>query len=503
MAKPIQWVLNLVSNVLKIKKMKKLNILFTVLLIIGLSSCNDFLEVEPSNSGDSETSIKTTADAQVMINGLMRHMTGTDYYGRNFVLYGDAKGGDLTIFTQGRGMDQLYTFNHSATTNNNSGFWTHIYKGILQVNNLLESIAKVETAGSTAFSTYKGQALTARAIMYFDLVRLYGRSYDDDKTTFGVPNVITTLKSSDQPLRATVDQNYIQILADLKAAAPMLAKAKANGYLNYFGNLAMQARVYLYMKDYANALKTAEEIITSNVYSLYSNATWVDSWKTPFGSESIFELGIFPSEGDLTTGSLGFYTRRKADGASTVLGFFMASDYFIARLKQDPTDVRLGIMSYDEISPSRLGAIYKYSGSTTLAGDGKATSTAVNIKVIRLSEIYLIAAEAALTTDKAKAATYLNAVRKRSPNLVAATAATVTSDMILDERSKEFIGEGQRFFDLIRLNKSITFNDELGGVIVPHRTKTIDRTFFKTRLPISQTEINSNPGLKAQQNTGY
>lgn len=485
--------------------MKKVNILLTVLLIIGLSSCSDFLEVEPSNSGDSKTSIQTPADAQVMINGLMRHMTGTDYYGRNFVLYGDAKGGDLTIYSQGRGMDQLYTFNHSVSTNTNSGFWSHMYKGILQVNNLLESIAKVETAGSTAYNTYKGQALTARALMYFDLVRLYGKSYDDDKASFGVPNVTATLTAADQPLRATVEQNYTQILTDLKAAALLLPKTKTNGYINYYGNLALQARVYLYMKDYANALKAAEEIITSKVYALYSNAAWVDSWKSTFGSESIFELGVFPAEGDLTTGSLGFYTRAKGHGASTALGFFMASDYFLNRLKQDAADVRWGVMAADESSATHLGGIYKYSGSTTLAGDKAGSNTAVNIKVIRLSEIHLIAAEAAFSTDKAKSATYLNDIRKRSPNLTPATAATVTLDMILDERSKELIGEGHRFFDMIRSNKSITFNDEFNGVAIPttSRPKTIDRAFYKTRLPISQTEINANPGLKAQQNPGY
>lgn len=159
-------------------------------------------------------------------------------------------------------------------------------------------------------------------------------------------------------------------------------------------------------------------------------------------------------------------------------------------------------MSFDEVSNTRR-AVYKYSGSTTLVGDGKSTATAVNIKVIRLSEIYLIAAEAALTTDRTKAALYLNDIRKRSPNLALATDATVSLDMILDERSKELLAEGHRFFDMIRLNKTITFNDELGGITVPHRGKSIDRRFNKTRLPISQAEINANPGLQAQQNEGH
>lgn len=476
------------------------------MLALGWFSCSKQLDVQSTNQVDASTSIKTPADAQIMINGIIRSMSSSDYYGRNFVLYGDAKGGDLTIASQGRGNDGLYTFNHSASSGSYSGYWSQIYFSLLQVNNLLQNIDKLEAAGATGFGSYKGQALTLRAIMYFDLVRLYGKPYDVDKTAYGVPNVTTPLTSSAQPLRNTVNDNYTQIMNDLKAAAPLLGKAKANGFINYYGNIAMQARVYLYMKDYANALKFSEEIITSNVYSLYSNAAWVDSWKTQFGSESIFEIGVYPLEGDLGATSLGGYLRKKGDGGSTILGWFIASDYYLNRLKQDAADVRWGVMNDDEISTTanpRKGALYKYSGSTTLAGDGKATSTAVNIKVIRLSEIYLIAAEAALPTDAPKAATYLNAIRKRSPNLLPTTGLTVTLDMILDERSKELFGEGQRFFDMIRLNKSITFNDDIIGISVPTRPKTIDRTFFKTLLPISQTEINANPALGGQQNTGY
>ncbi|SFH48235.1 RagB/SusD family nutrient uptake outer membrane protein [Pedobacter insulae] len=483
--------------------MKKVNIFLIGLLTLGFSSCKDFLDVTPSNSGDALTAIKTPADAQVMINGLMRSMTSSDYYGRNFMLYGDAKGGDFTIFSRGRGQDGLYMFDHAANTGSYAGFWSSLYANILQANNLLENIARLEAAGSTGFNSAKGQALTSRALMHFDLVRLYGKSYDDDKASFGVPNVTTVLSSSAQPLRATVEQNYTQIIDDLKAAAPLLSKTKTNGYINYYTNLALQARVYLYMKDHVNALKAAEEIINNNIYTLYSNANWVDSWKAQFGTESIFELGVFSAENDLTTGSLGFYHRRKGHGATTVLGWFMASDYFLNRLKADPSDVRWGVMSFDESGASHMGALYKYSGSTSLAGDGKATNTAVNIKVIRLSEIYLIAAEAALATDPGKAATYLNAIRKRAPLLAPATAGTITLNMILDERSKELIGEGHRFFDMIRLNKTIIFNDELGGIAVPTRDKSINRTFYKTRLPISQGEINANPGLKAQQNQGY
>ena len=191
-------------------------------------------------------------------------------------------------------------------------------------------------------------------------------------------------------------------------------------------------------------------------------------------------------------------------------GWFLASDYFLNRLSEDASDVRWGVMGNDEYwrdtDIDRKGACYKYLGGTGLAGDGKSTITAVNIKVLRLSEVYLIASEAALhatTPDADKAATYLNAIRCRATQLPAATAATVSDDMILDERSKELFGEGNRFFDMIRLNRSITYNDDFQNVPVSTREKTIDRTFYKIVLPISQDEINANPALASQQNPGY
>jgi hypothetical protein len=487
--------------------MKKIKILFTVLGVVLLASCEDFLDVKPSNSAAAETSITNVADAKVAINGLMRKMTAADYYGRNFVIYGDAKGGDFAIRSQGRGLDQLYSFNHSASSNSFSGFWSQIYHNILQANNLILNIGLIEEAGkgTAALSEYKGQAMTARALMYFDLVRLYGKPYNMDKASYGVPLILEPLDAAAQPTRASVEEVYTQIMQDLTDAAPLLSKTVLKGYLNYYANIALQAKVNLYMGKYSEALTAAEEVITSNKYTLYSNANWVASWSAPFGSESIFELAIYPSEADLLTGSLGYYLLRlgRVTGA---MGWFMASDYFLARLGQDATDVRWGIMAYDETSATRFGSCLKYAG-VDLKGD-KGTASATNVKVIRLSEVHLIAAEAALnlaTPDKVKAAAYLNNIRKRSPALAPATDATVTMDMIMDEKSKEFFAEGHRFFDMMRLNRSIEFNDEFiyPAVIIPHRAKTIDRTFFKTILPISQTEMDANPAIADEQNPQY
>jgi tetratricopeptide (TPR) repeat protein len=487
--------------------MKKITTIITVLGVLLLASCEDFLNVKPSNYAAAETSIINAADAEVAINGLMRKMTSSNYYGRNFVIYGDAKGGDFAIRSQGRGLDALYTFNHSATSNSYSGFWSQIYNIILQANNLLVNIAKIEEAGNgtAALEDFKGQALTARALMYFDLVRLYGLPYNMDKTSYGVPLVLEPLDASAQPTRASVEEVYNQIMKDLTDAAPLLSTGAKDGYLNYYANLAIQARVNLFMGNYADALDAAEEIIADGPYSLYTNEEWVDSWSEEFGSESIFELGIYPDEADLGTGSLGFYLLRLGI-VKNAMGWFMASDYFLERLGEDLTDVRWGIMDYDESSNERFGSCRKYAG-VDLAGD-KGSTSAVNVKVIRLSEVYLVAAEAAISLpvpDRTKAATYLNEIRKRSPGLAPADETTVTLDMIMDEKSKELFAEGQRFFDMIRLNRTIEFNDEFifPAVVIIHREKTIDRNFYKIVLPISQTEIDANPAIASQQNDGY
>lgn len=487
--------------------MKKINISIILMSIVLLSSCNGFLDVKPSNSAASETSITNVSDAGVAINGLMSKLATADYYGRNFIMYGDAKGGDFAIRSQGRGLDALYTFNHSATSNAYNGYWNQIYHNILQANNIILNINKLEAdgKGNASLNSYKGQALTARALMYFDLVRLYGKPYNMDKASFGVPLILEPLDASAQPTRNSVEEVYTQILKDLKDAEPLLLKTISKGYMNYYSNLAIQSRVYLHMDRFDDALTVAETIINDKKYTLYTNEKWVASWSLENGSESIFELAMYVSEGDLRTSSLGYYLLRngKITGA---MGWFMASDYYLARLGEDSADVRWGIMDYDESSNTRFGSCLKYAG-VDLKGD-KGSTSSVNIKVIRLSEIYLTAAEAAFrksAPDKAKAATYLNAIRKRSPNLAPATASDITLDMIINERSKELFAEGQRYFDMLRLNRTIEFNDDFisPAVQISHRTKTINRTFYKTILPIAQSEMDANPAIVSQQNPGY
>src|SRR5690606_2749164 len=126
-------------------------------------------------------------------------------------------------------------------------------------------------------------------------------------------------------------------------AAPLLSKEKSDGYINYFANRALLSRVYMTTADYDEAFQAAQEVIESDLYSLYSNNQWVNSWQSQFGNESIFEITLAQDQGDLGSSSLGFYYLRSQE--DNALGNFIASDYFLERLGEDQDDVRWGIFT--------------------------------------------------------------------------------------------------------------------------------------------------------------
>ena len=126
----------------------------------------------------------------------------------------------------------------------------------------------------------------------------------------------------------------------------------------------------------------------------------------------------------------------------------------------------------------------------------------MNIKLIRLSEVVLIAAEAAARTNNmSKASNYYNMIHARSPKLTPVN--TVTVDMVLAEKRKELFGEGLHFWDLIRTNSTIVMDDSTPDVKVTTRETSFTRSFYKCILPIYNGELNANPGMRAQQNPGY
>ncbi len=508
----------------------KINIRASLILafFVALTSCSGFLDLEPSDSVEKSKAITSVNGANVALNGILRDMTALNYYGRRMVFYADMKGGDFLVPSGGRGDDALWSFNHESNNNAYTGYWNIMYDVILQANNIIENIdaGKVKTMSTAEENTVKdikGQVLFIRALAHFDLVRVYGYPYlkPGAPSTWGAAVVTRTLAYDETLKRNTVEETYKQVTDDLTAAIPLLKTAKNNGYINAWAAKSLLARVYLYKGDWDDAYAMAKDVITNGGYTLYSNANWVSSWKSQFGTESILELVITPSQNDQGTSSPASFLCPKYYRSNNMAAA-VASTTFLTALSEDMTDVRWGVMAIDEygyvtpatsttpekpaLIPNRKGWIKKYEG------DGKSTTTATDIKVIRLSEIYLIGAEAALklqktTPDLTNAVKWLNDIRKRSPGLAAATTAdTDLEDKILNERRKELVAEGHRYFDQLRLGKTITFEEPLfGDPTIPStgRGTTVDWNFNKCVLPIGHDEILVNPNIKDQQNPGY
>lgn len=497
--------------------MKKLyTILLSAVCLFAFASCDDFLDIKPTNYQDSDGSIQSYADAEVAMNGLVRGLLSGSLYGRNMMLYADAKGGDFSVPSNGNGWDDLFGFSHSQISGAYGGFWQTGYNCMADINSVLTSLDAIEAAGTTDdFDNIRGMLLTYRGMIYFDLARLYGRDYAQDSNALAVP-IVLEVNSAARPARDLVKDVYAQARKDLADAAPLISRNGDRGFIDYWGNRAILARIYMHMQKYNEALTVSKEIIEHfGPNGLYSNTEWANSWKAKWQKESIIEFAVMDDEADLGNNALGQLFRKARDGGnSRIYGNFTASDQFLARLSEDPDDIRWSVMDLDGINDKeeydlptpRKGSVLKYVGGLARGGDGAAAATAVNIKYARLSEFYLVAAEAALKLNqKEDAAEYLQAIRKRSPNLAPATAQNITLDMIMSEKSKEFATEGLRFWDRIRNDETITYDDKLyGGEEVPHpdRPSTINlKTFYKVILPVPDFEMSNNKNMV--QNDGY
>ncbi len=494
-------------------KRAKLHIIFYLCMFI-LSGCSDFFDQEPDDSIPSGKAMQTVADAQVALNGTYRLMTDINYYGRRFLFYADMKGGDFFTPSLGRGDHELFTFTHEENISSYVTYWDIIYKVLLQTNQIIQSISsgKVKVISEneqTTLNDIYGQALSIRALCHFDLVRLYGYPYlKDNGASWGAAIVTRPLNSKEQPDRNTVAETYEQVIQDLNNAIPLLKNSKNNGYFNQFAAKALLSRVYLYHGDWQNAYETALDVIENSACTPYTNEEWASSWKSAFGSESLLELFINPSENDLAASSPTYFLRPR-EVTSGALGATVAGNHFLNSLSEDPDDVRWTVMGEDEYAikntiPGRRGRVLKYEG------DGKSLTTATNIKLIRISEIYLIGAEAALKKeeqDLEKVTEWLNVIKRRSPNLPPATKNdTNLEKQILEEKRKELFAEGHRYFDCMRLGKTIIFDEAIFGepVIPPNgRSTSVDWNYYKCVLPIPLEEILANPSIEVQQNPGY
>jgi len=483
-----------------------------IVLLIAAQSCEGFLDEFPSNA-QSPDNIKTVADAQIVLNGAYDGIQDYNYWGSKMITYHGVKGDDMQTAEYGRIYYQ-YSYQFTAQVmeySSNGGIWSHPYWLLRHVNTILSFIEDIETttpAEDAEKLDIKGQALTIRALVHFDLCRMFGRQYSHDNgASLGVPIVTSVLDPYAKVSRNTVAEVYTQVLADLNAAIPLLSDSKRLGKLNRWAAKTLLARVYLYMEDNTNAYATAKDVIDNGPYELMDRADYVDSWADESGSsEAIFSIinSVADNAGGTSVNNLsdpGGY------------GQFIATQDLIDLIRSDPADIRNGMLYYDQTStsdPNTWGRVLKYPGNgntkdkiVAFQENGTPLEVAAyagNVSVFRLSELYLIAAEAAIkNTDPVNATFYLNKIVERANPAATVAQVDVNLDRILTERRKELCAEGHRFFDLIR-NKRDIVRSMSPRIFEINTPMLIEWDNYQVILPIPQDELNINPLI---QNDGY
>lgn len=495
------------------------------ILAASLSSCvNDWLDVAPSDGTDADAALTSSSDLDAARTGMYKALKGNsslvDYYGMQFFVYGDVHAGDDYQYNNIGGSNRAsfyYDMNYqtasefTSSTSSSTVTWKSPYIVIGRANRIIaaaEGGALSDAAEAKAtIDQYAAEAKVLRALAHFDLVRIYGKPYTEDQgASLGVPLVTEVLESNAKPARSTVAEVYTQVVKDLTEAisSNALATETEPGYVSVWGAKAILSRVYLNMGDYANALSVAEDIIKYSGAALWTRDQYLKAWDagTPNESEFLFRLNVSGSTDNNDLNGIGNLQGR--DGYKEMV----ATKKFVDMLSADANDVRndmfLPATADKEVAAFGTNKVYL----NKLRGQGGNLRNVTIIPIIRLSEVYLTAAECAFrTNDKAKAVEYLNdLVKNRTTSASAlATESDITLDRILIERRKELIGEGQRYFDALRNNETITRYtseaDKGWHKTLSKEAQSFDRDYFKAIAAIPQAEINANPNIK--QNTGY
>lgn len=470
------------------------------MLILGLATvfqgCEGFLEQSPSDALPSDEAITNVTDLNNAVNGVYTGMIDFDlgqgqqtepysYYGGDFMAYADLKGGDLNYTASNNQISPMARYEHGVESDFAEHYWQMPYTLIGRINDVLSVIDNVAiaTGEQDQFNDLKGQLYALRALCHFDLVRLFAKSpaiSDVNATNSGIPISNETYPVNFKPTRATLKETYDFIKTELIAATGLLSKDENLGKINYWAAQGILARVYLYNEENNEALTAAQDVISNSPYSLYTIDDYLNVWGVEGASEAMFEI-LTNSSHNSQRNSIGYYTHSEGYGECA----FSTQGY--ALLTENPNDIRSQLIEWEDDETDTEGYYtQKYPGR-----EGNLYLN--NPIVIRLSEVYLIAAEAKLkgASGGQSASWYINELRRnRITDYVDVT--NVTLDDILIERRKELVAEGHQCWDAWRNGKT---------VFPPRLNQEVDGSYYLSILPIPKRETDISPELK--QNPTY
>ncbi len=463
--------------------MKKLNIKYTVCtgLMLLLSACNKQLDLKPTQSIETSQALLTAKDVQITLIGAYSNLAALDangvehLYSGSVFLMPDLLGTSGQNIIEWTGTYQQLTemANQSITVTNSyvANTWLTAYNDINQINNVLSALDKVTVQADK--DRIEGEAKFLRGMIYFDLVRLYGKAWNDGdpNTNLGVPIVLTPtaqIDASSYVARSTVGQVYTQVLSDLTTAQAKLP-ASNSFYANKYSAAALLSRVYMQKLDYANAATAANVVISSGAFGLMP--TYAAEF--PYSTTG-------PAHADNTSEDIFAVQITSQQGVNALNEFYGGSTY------GGRGDAVISPSFPAEFEPGDARGAFFYNDGGSLYSS-KFQNQYGNIKILRLAEMYLNRAEANLRSNTTTGDTPLNDVNKIRTRAGLAPLASVTLAQVLTERRHELAFEGGFFLhDAKRTKQSV-------GALEWNSPKLV--------FPIPQRETIANPNLK--QNTGY
>ena len=498
-----------------IRNMKRLRQMIIPGLMLIALACNDPLTEEAEDFIALEQLDVVSAEA--LVKGIYRPLVQSSgsrsIYFRELVLQIEVK----TDYAYGRGSyDPAGKYSLDANNIGRIGnVWLPLYDGVNRANSVIAALENTpdEVIDPETRNRLSGEARFLRAVYYFNLVRLWG----------GVP--LKTTAAADLgntgAVRASVDEVYSQIIADLQFAEQHLnisQPADDRGRATTGAAKVMLADVYLTRQDYQNARDKAREVIDMNQYTLSANFADVFDVGNSTTDEDIFSVHFINVPGFGNFLGASFHISNDTGWAGQ--GFQVTPGNENSFLSTwDDNDLRKDWTMYTEYVSTNTGAIKqnadrfgfpiafrKFRDPNSVGSNDQAN----NFPIYRYAEVLLILAESENMLNGPNSAAYeaVNQVRRRGygldinsssalADLPAGLSAEEFDQAVFDERGYEFVTEGKRWFDLVRTGRAA---DLLTA------TKT-DASFTAPRdllWPIPIAEIDGNDLLsESDQNPGY
>jgi len=492
------------------------SIILTVTLALSLTACKK--NFEPSTAIDENSALTNAADIETATIGTYAVLRNPSYvrsshflmeYPTDEIAQGQNSSDDLS---------RAYRYNHITTSGHATNFWVQAYFVIGAANKI---IAAIPDNSSADLRQLKGENLFLRAMMHFNLVRVFGRPYAQNAgDNPGVPILKEDL-TEEQKLtiaRSKVKDVYASVIADLTNAADMMTQPKANPFASKQVANALLSRVYLYMENNAKAIEFADKVINAGTYTLLSQSEYPNYFKmAPEGnSETIFCIRHTKTEDQDFSAIGSMYYSGDANGnpagqAQSGWGEIYASKKYYDFLSINPTDKRQVFLS-----PYRVNGVLQLNTRLTpntpmyYINKYNLQEGIINLSspvYLRLAEMYLIRAEAnAKLGNTQLALDDVNLIRQRAglSGTALHTVASITlssksaMDVVLEERWLELAFEGHRAYDLFRNGRSIVRNypgTHALNVTPNNINQTITAADNRVVFFIPESERAKNPNL--------